>query len=386
MTYLIAIDWLALHCHYEPPRPDPSPKNFADGSDDVQVWEPDESAGGDVFGTYPWRYKLADYGTRQFARLYRVAMPNAEGGWDDFAEVQASPHSGILYKNSVIVRFVNRTLYLPDFWELATRFLSDNNFAFKGISRIDICADFNQFKTIAPRTLIEDFAAKKLRHVGRGVGALYFNHGKMRDENAIDVIEYSVKYTGLSFGTHASDARAYLYDKSFELMTQGDKPWIRDTWTAAGLDVRHVWRLEISLKSKGCKFKDKISGNKIIIDNTRVKDRDELTKIYHTFEKKLFAFVKNRKGITNITREPRLELFTLAPVYSRGVIRNLSAGNRFDRMFIKALYQMGDLYRGAANIDTADLAQSFAVNIAESTDQVEWMSQKVREWERPTHK
>lgn len=348
-------------------------------------WEPHDSDGGDIFGEYVWRYKLADYGTRQFRRLYHVCIPNEEGGWDDFAEVQASPFSGILTANSIIVRFVNRTLYRHDFWELAERFLSDNNFSFKGISRIDICADFNQFKTISAEDLITGFASKRLRHVGRGVGALYFSHGVERDK-LTGIADYGVRYTGLSFGTHASDARVYLYNKSFELICEGDKPWIRDRWTNVGLDATRVWRLEISLKAKACKFKDRTTGKQVEVDVSAAKNDDELNRVFTTFRQKMFAFVKNRRGITNITREPRLDLFPLTPVYDRRVLRNISAGNRLDKMVIKALYQMGDLYRGAANIDTADLAQSFAVNIAESTDLTEWMSRKVVEWEKPTHK
>ena len=365
MTYVLSIDWLAIHCHYMP-------------ANNSGKWEP-VTGDGSLLGAYDWRYKLADYGTRQFGRLHYVSIPNAEGGRDDFAEVQSEPHSGILNHNSLIVRFVNRALYMPDFWELANRFLSDNDLTFKGISRIDICADFNDFATLAPLSLIEGFAAKKYRHIGRGVGALYFNHG-------VTSKEYGVRYTGLSFGTHSSDCHVYLYNKSFELLTQGDKPWIRDQWTAAGLDVLHVWRLEVSIKSAGCKFKDRTSGVVVEINKERAEDASELAKIYHTFVRKLFSFVLNRKGITNITREPRIELFTGAPVYDRACIRNVSPGNRFERMFIKALYQMGDLYRGASNIETADLAQSFAVNIAESCDLQEWMSHKINEWEKPTHK
>lgn len=374
MRYAVSIDWLSIHCHYLPPADSPE-----------KVWEPVESAGGDMFGAYPWRYKKAEYGTRQFSQLTFVAIPNPEGGWDDFAEIQSAPYSGILNHASVIVRFVNRALYMPDFWELADRLLSDNNFQFMGVTRIDVCADFNQFETIDPRALIEGFAAKKLRHVGRGVGALYFNHGVLADE-VTGTRDYAVKYTGLSFGTHSSDAHVYLYNKSFELLTQGDKPWIRDIWTNIGLDVRHVWRLEVSLRSKGCKFKEKATGNKREISTTDAKSAQTLCDIYLAFVKQLFSFIRLPMRQKNISREPRIVLFSDKPTFDRGTLRNISAGNRMDRMIIKALYQLGDLYRGAANIDTADLAQSFAVNIAESTDLTEWMSRKVTEWERPTHK
>ena len=384
MIYAVCIDWLALYCHYTPVPPSPNDCH------DVQqamndYWEPAAEEGADdIFGRYPFRYKLQQYGTRQFAKLYKVSIPNAEGGWDDFAEIQAHPHAGILYKHSVVVRFVNRVLYLPDFWELAQRLLSDNDFAFRNISRIDICADFNQFATIPPLTLIEDFAAKKLRHIGRGVGAIFFNHEVRRGE-------YGVHPTGLTFGTHASDAHVYLYNKSFELLTQKDKPYIRDLWKSIGLDIRNVWRLEVSIKSKGVTFKDRTSGNEVTIGTNVLDKQDtaqyaELTKIYHTFVRKLFSFIKNRPNISNVTREPRIVLFDGAPAYDRSVPRNISSSTRVDKMVIKSLYQLGDLYRGSENIDAADLAQSFAIGIAESTDLGGWMSNKIKEWERPTHK
>lgn len=378
MTYCLNIDWLAIHCHYCPASTSASDVD-ADPRRPFEQWEPVDYDEDTLDGRYPFRYKLADYGTRQFSRLHFVSMPNAEGGRDDFAEVQSAPYSGILNRQSIIVRFVNRVLYMPDFWQLLEIFLRDNHFQFQGISRIDICADFNDFACISPKGLIEDFASKVLRHVGRGVGALYFDHGVKKGD-------YGVEYTGLSFGTHKSDARIYLYNKSKELREVKDKPYIRDQWTAAGLDVRNVWRLEVSISAKGCQFRCKATGKTVTIDTTSASDEDELDKIYQSFVTKMFAFVWNRPGITNITREPRLPLFGSDPVcYQRAPIRNVSCSNKMQRMIIKALYQLGDLYRGASNIESADIAQSFAVNIAESTDLAEWMSEKVNEWERPTH-
>lgn len=381
MIYVISIDWLAIHCHWQGLKSDAdaAPNGLA------SEWEPVTSDEQSLLGAYPWKFKLEEFGTRQFAQLWRVAIPNVEGGYDDFAEIQAKPHSGILNRTSVIVRFVNRALYTPDFWELAARLLSDQNFRFVGISRIDICGDFNQFKHCTPLQLIEDFAAKKLRHIGRGVGALYFDHGIMLDK-ITRTKEYGVRFTGLSFGTHASDVRVYLYNKSFELLTQGDKPWIRDRWRAAGLDERNVWRLEVSIKSKGMTFKDKQTDKKITIDLDAANSDEELTRFYHTFVQKKFAFIKNRRGITNVSREERIELFDLHPIYIHKCVRNISPYKRFEKMFLKALYQLGDLYRGGDIKDQSLLAQSLAFDIAASTDLSSWMADKIPTWEKPTHK
>ena len=371
MRYVISIDWLSIFCYYT-------------GSD--ESWHGVSGSSEHIGDAYPWRYVTEPYGTRQFKRLTRVSMPNEEGGRDDFAEVQSEPYSHkILHTRSVIVRFVNRVLYRPDFWELASIFLRDNCIEYRSISRVDICSDFNDFTSISPRALIEGFANKVYRHVGRGVGALYFNHGIFRKE-LTDTREYGVNYTGLSFGTHASDARVYLYNKSFELVTQGDKPWIRDRWMHAGLDLRTVWRLEVSLKSKACTFRDRTFKQDIKIDTNMCQDDEQLTMLYQTFVRKLFAFVVNRAGITNISREPRLRLFDGSPWVDRGVIRNVSAANRLDKMVIKSLYLMADTYRGSDAINCDGYASTLAYVIAESTDLTDWMLEKSKTWEQITHK
>lgn len=368
MNYIVGFDWLTIFCLYA-------------GNDE---WVPMESTNRNT----AFRYKREDFGTRCFSRFYRVRIPNEEGGYDEFAEIQATPYSSILPPYAVMVRFTNRALYMPNLWDLADELLIVNQLGYYSISRIDIYADFNEFACISPRGLIEGFAAKKFRHIGRGVGALYFNHGTgaERDEFEHPVKDYGVRYTGLSFGTHASDAHVYLYDKSEELRTQGDKPWIRDTWVNAGLDVRNVWRLEVSIKSKGLSFKDKQSGEIVNIDVQKAFDGCELDKIYHTFVKRLFSFIVNRKGITNITREPRLELFQGKAIYDRGVIRNVSSGNRMERILIKTLHQLSDKYRGANIVNAEDRAKYLAYDLAKSTDLLEWYKAKRDFWDKPIHK
>lgn len=356
MIYVLSIDWLSVFCIF---------------GGNGNIWEPvsDER----------FIYKREDFGTRCFSVFHRVRLANDEGGWDEFAEVQSVPYSSILPQYAIIIRFVNRVLYMPDFWQVANRFLKLNQIEIKGISRIDLCADFNQFACIDPKSLIEGFAAKKYRHIGRGVGSLAFNHGVVHKE-------YGVNYTGLTFGTHSSDAHVYLYNKTFELDTQGDKPWIRERWKRVGIDVRNVWRLEVSIKSAGLKFKDKSSGQIIQVDAPMISDDMSLDKIYHTFIRKLFSFVVNHPGIKNISREPRLVLFEGAPAYDRGSISNLSSGDRMERILIRHLWQMGDMYRGAYIYNARETARDLAKRIAASTGLYTWLEEKQNEWETPVHK
>ena len=371
MIYTISIDWLTIFCIYA-----------GDGEFTPVEYAPTE-------GRPHFTYKRESFGTRCFSRFYRARIDNDEGGVDEFAEIQSCPYDGsVLPSYAVMIRFVNRSLYLPDFWDLAEELLQQNLLACNSISRIDICADFNHFETITPIALIEGFAAKRLRHIGRGVGALYFNHGlgAEKDEHDRPRPDYGVQYTGVSFGTHASDAHVYLYNKTLELDTQGDKPWIRDTWTAAGLDVRHVWRLEVSIKSGGLKFKDRKSKKDINVDVPMVMEVEGLDKIYHTFVNKLFAFIKNKPKISNITREPRIILFKDKPAYDRGAIRNLSSGNRMEKILIRTLYQFADRYRGRFIYEGRERSQGLAEDLAYATGLHMWFDDKKTEWETPIHK
>lgn len=354
MIYVLSIDWLSV---------------FGIFAGDGDEWKPVECQ--------EFTYKRETFGTRCFSRFDRVRIANSEGGWDEFAEIQSVPYSSILPPYAIIVRFVNRVLYMPDFWDVVNRFLALNQIEIRGISRIDICADFNQFATIDPKALIEGFAGKKYRHIGRGVGSLGFNHGVHNGD-------YGVNYTGLTFGTHSSDAHVYLYDKTFELLTQGDKPWIKERWRRVGLDMRKVWRLEVSIKSAGLKFKDKATKQTIEVGTPMVSELDGLDKIYHTFVKKLFSFVVNRPGIKNITREPRLILFEDKPAYDRGSICNLSPGNRMERILVRSLWQMSDVYRGVWS--AREDAQHLARSLAAATGLWNWLEEKQTEWETPIHK
>ena len=354
MIYVLSIDWLSVFGIY---------------AGESDVWHPVE--------TPEFSYKQESFGTRCFSRFHRVRIANPEGGWDEFAEVQSIPYSSILPPYAIIIRFVNRVLYMPDFWEVVNRFLSLNQIEVRGISRIDICADFNQVATMDPKALIEGFAAKKYRHIGRGVGSLGFNHGVINGD-------YGVNYTGLTFGTHSSDAHVYLYDKTFELLTQGDKPWIKERWKRVGLDMRRVWRLEVSIKSQGLKFKDKATKKVVEIGADMVAEDASLDKIYHTFVKKLFSFVVNKRDIKNISREPRLVLFEDKPAFDRGSISNLSPGNRMERILVRTLWQAADKYRGMWQ--ERNETQYLATSIAQSTGLYDWMQDKINEWETPIHK
>lgn len=356
MNYALSIDWLAFYCTSE--------------RGTLCEWQD------------KWTYKHAEHGTRQFRQLIYVQLDGEE-----FAEVQQEPCSSILKKGSLIVKFCNRFLYSRGLWYLVDTFMERHQLQILNISRIDICADFNTFaKGLHPISLISRFLSSHYRHIGRGIGASYFNHFAKREG------KYSrsyLNYTGLSFCSKKSACKAYLYNKSFELLTVKDKPHIRQLWRECGLlcDSQHdVWRLEISISSKGMNFKDKATGSKYTISREKIGENCEISRIYFAFVRALFSFVVNRPNITNITREPRIELFNGEPYICRSVLGSDDEGNRTERILIKQLWQLCETYRGNDIVEDEGISKLLAQNLASSCGLREWMERKRLTWEQPKRK
>ena len=371
MTYTLSIDWLALFCQCEAGM-------FFKAEDLKSVhcgqhsWEDGEFRSNmQYMEALPWSYELAEHGTRQYKQLWTIFLQREE-----VAFVQAQPCSQILQANSCIVKFSNRLLYRHDLWDIVNRFLFDHLITPLNISRLDLCADFNKFASYECVPFIADFLSSKLRHKGQGIGAAYFQHYTI--PSGVSRVQ-RVKYTGLSFGSHESEARVYLYNKTLELQTK-DKPYIRDLWRTGGLNLsKDVWRLEVSLKSGATKFRDRKSGEDVQIDFEGIKKSCNLSIFYHTFVRKLFSFVYNREGITNISREPIIELFNGEPFYDRQIIRNVSGSNRMDKIFIKQLWLMSQKYRSNGCVADEDLGRMLSTEVSESTDLTRWFLFK-RDW------
>lgn len=381
MLHCISIDWLSLYCRVlpEPIRPggpaalrEPGESPFYIPARFIHAPEYD----GTLRVSTAYEYKTAEHGTRQFKHLDTVSVLNEE-----IAQVQYEPCSSILKPDSVIVKFNNRLLYRHDLWEVVDNFLRDHRLEVQSISRVDVCADFNEFDHYKPIDLIADFLKSKLRHKGHGIGAAYFNHfSKVKNGISLAHLEYS----GLAFGSRESDARAYLYNKSLELKTQTDKPYIRQFWREAGLNLaKDVWRLEISIKAKGTSFRDKKSKAEIHYNTAKLKAPNDLCLLFYTYQRKLFSFVYNRPGITNISREPIIPLFSGTPHYEHRLLQNISNSNRTERVLIKQLWQIAYKYRGCDIIEVDDICKTLATDLADSTGLRVWLDKKKSGWTKP---
>lgn len=356
MIYALSIDWLAFHCQ--------SDSGVIDES--VERYE----------------YERAPHGTRQFKELITCKL-----GEEDFAEVQQVPCSSVLRERTFIVKFCNRFLYHVNLWHLVDEFMQLHKLRVLNLSRVDLCADFNTFyKGLLPISFIKGFLSSVYRHVGRGDGSSYFNHFTYKEGKES---KSALVYTGLKFCSKKSAANVYLYNKTYELMTVHDKPHIRKLWQKVGLvsdKKTSVWRLEVSIYSKGMKFNNKETGEEVKITQSLLCQPEGVSLIYHTFVKSLFSFVRNRSGITNITREPRIQLFNGEPCITRTTTSYGDSGDRTEKILIKQLWQMSDKYRSSEILADEGIAKLLSAELTRSCDLEEWFNEKSKKWSKPKRK
>jgi hypothetical protein len=356
MIYALSIDWLSFHCQ----------------SDSGVI---DESVA-------RYDYERAPHGTRQFKELITCSL-----GGEDFAEVQQVPCSSVLKERTLIVKFCNRFLYHVNLWHFVNEFLELHKLRVLNLSRVDLCADFNTFyKGLQPISFIKGFLSSVYRHIGRGNGSSYFNHFSYRENKES---KSSLVYTGLKFCSKQSAANVYLYNKTYELMTVHDKPHIRKLWQKVGLvntADTPVWRLEVSIYSKGMRFKNKKTGEDVKISKELLCQPCGVSLIYHTFVRSLFSFVRNRGGITNISREPRLQLFNGEPFIVRTTTSHGDSGDRTEKILIKQLWQMSDKYRSSEILADEGVAKLLSAELVRSCDLEDWFNDKSRKWNKPKRK
>lgn len=394
MDYILNIDWLSLYCTCD------TPDYFAT-ADMVDAFEVESrrflDRTNDLKNRGGLRFTKQPYGTRQFSSLYFAYV-----GKEKFAEVQILPHTGsILPRDAAMVKVENRRLYAPNLWELLDAFLRSCRLHVQNISRLDLAADFLQFHKYPCVKFIEDVMNSKICHIGQGGGGAYFIQRKREDMNRG---EHAIHFNGLSYGSHSSKARAYLYNKTFELDKVADKPWIREKWIAAGFvdkyrdwKTQYVWRLEISIKAEGLTYKtpteDGTTEENVRIDYGRIRKEDnaeDLRDLYRAYVNKYFRFYVNAPKITNVTQwyqRHGVDLWGDGIFYKISpALKPTNGSTRTERILIKQLWQLAEKYRVfEGDEETLKTARTLSVNLAKGTDLAEWMKHKKYEWDCPSY-
>lgn len=203
-----------------------------------------ERAGGVVSLAPPMGLHLEEQptGTKQFRR--RLYLYDDAG--DKLLTLLLEPCSKIIDDRTMYVEVANRWLY-GDYSRVYDVVSLLHGFDSIGLSRVDVCCDFHP--SDSQRGIIRQLADTSAYIVGKREGSDWHNY---RREGGVIRVPHQ-----LSWGSKYSDLKFKLYDKVKEI-TEIDratgrrwitKPYIVETWQAAGIDITDVWRLEYSLTS-----------------------------------------------------------------------------------------------------------------------------------------
>lgn len=236
MAKLVSIDWLEVYCL------EPVPMDAA------------------FFERHNFPVKRRAYGTPQYREMFTILTPDCNEF--DYIEVRRNPYSvkskgGIMADNACHLRLSNRFCYHPRAVDVFLNFLSYFGYIYKNTSRIDICADFQQFDNgWNPQEFISKYMREELyKEVQPRLSAI--SSSTKSDAQLFSIAAHgtdkpNVRYwNSLAWGSSKSNVRTKMYNKSQEMKEVHDKPYIREAWQRAGLNPCNgdVYRVEFSIKA-----------------------------------------------------------------------------------------------------------------------------------------
>lgn len=208
---------------------------------------------------------------REFNAIFGACLSVELHGFR-LATIYFSPRPSTIPKSLCMVKMANPVLYSSRWCWYLCDILAALKWKFKAISRVDLCADFNYFSQgLAPTEFIRRYLNSGPWNPGqvsyfRVNGNKYSLIGEKKVSSEIfrgkekTTCVHDVQY--IRFGSHSSGVCTYLYNKTLELNTKGNKRYIRDHWQRVGLvDTTDtpVFRLEISIGNQATFVKVKRS-------------------------------------------------------------------------------------------------------------------------------
>ena len=291
---IINVDWLALYCDFSAVKYDSN----------IEV-------------------KLMPYNTRQFKVVEVIYKDGVK-----FATVTRCPSSTVLKQGTGIIKFENSVLYLAHWFTLVHSFIIRSGINVINVSRIDICADFQEFIDYKdPHEFIVDFLKGKILKNGRNQFSVQGRH------------DFENIYNYFRVGVKGSDVNIYLYDKTLEMQEVKFKQHINEIWKRAGFDIdRKVWRLEVSISGKGKNYLDESTGEIKEVLFFKMSDYQFINDIYFSYLKKFFTF-KINDGLKNKTRMKDVRLFNNNYLNVRLFkLPKMKDSTRADKVFLKKVH------------------------------------------------
>ena len=282
-------------------------------------------------GKSSYAFQTAEYTSRQFSQVYDIY--DSDG--DHYAVLQRIPFSNIISYDGAILKLANRELYKSTMIDTLILFLEYHRFAFKSISRLDICFDSNTLKNgLKHSTLIRGLQNGK--YLKNNQGQAKQNFEVQSKTNRI------MECNSISFGSLSSAVKTKMYNKTKEMNDVKYKPYIVESWQKNGIDTnKDVWRIEISIKADMTNIVKLDTVETFRLTTDRLKLSTDIQNIFYTYAARYFSF-KINDGKKNKTRMPSLEIFPERSIITSQPIRITLQNDesRSDKIFLNKLHRI----------------------------------------------
>lgn len=332
--YCVSVDWLSVSCRDQ---------GFLHFDTELQ----------------PSGYRLVklSHGSKVFSLLYDVYDPDGQ----HVAELQAKPYNKAMDESSVILKATNCLLYQRDGIEQFFACITSLALYYKGINRIDLCCDQNEFYNgLLPTSLIKNYSTLKYLKLGINHGYKHFDlryHGiadkaeglkawskmplvsqearqkraeaiKERNEElakvGLPLLDTSEAHVlsevqacdcddSITWGARGTAVQVQLYNKTKELQEVKLKHYIVDTWKAAGLEIgRDIYRVEIRIHGKGKGLINPATGKEFELHLIDTLSQQGIEELFFAYADKHFKFFQN-EGLVKIRKCTPVKLWHRLP-------------------------------------------------------------------------
>lgn len=291
---------------------------------EVYVLEPTSEPRDDYyFSSRGFEVVVREYGTQMYRQMFTIIGTDGRPMY----EIRRDPYSEIFAPGSCHIRLSNRECYRPKAVVLLRDFLAAHGYKFRGISRFDLCADFNRFDNgHDPADFLKRYLAGYYHKIGLSRVRLYghdFDGGghvvrvgkKVIKSAIVEHIGHQVSVHGRDkmrqlvfnsarWGSPSSQVSVRLYDKTLELHENKDKFYIRDAWTAAHIDQsKPIWRLEFQVNSSAKNWVYDETGQVYNLKIDTLASPENLLFLWSCLAAKYFVF--SRRETTRLGTEQR---------------------------------------------------------------------------------
>lgn len=293
------IDWLEVYCLEFIDKSDPRHRNA------------------DFYSAFGYKVVSRDYGTPQYKEMFTIYGQDGR----EFLEIRRVPHSvksegGIFPDNACHIRLSNRSCYAPDIITTLRKFLLAFKYTFVGITRVDVCADFQLFDDgTDPAVFVRRYMTGQLHKLGLsrvhaygydyeptalvvqdGEGKLVKSPKIMYRGHVVSVHGtdglFEHRFNSIKWGAPSSRVSVKLYDKTQEMREIKPKFHILDAWKAAGIEPKNVWRLEFSVSSDAKNWLNNETGEVVELNLHTIDTPENLNRFYNVLCARYFRFTR----------------------------------------------------------------------------------------------